>query len=606
MSKSQRSMSVIVSLAVLFVSLLFLAQAPPAQAALSAPTTFTLSTVSASQINASWTAVTGATSYELYRRPASSATYVKVATTTGLTYSSTGLAAGTQYYFKVRAMQSTTPGAYTVEKSAWTKPAAPTGLTAASPSTTQINLAWSAVTGATGYKIYRSVGTSTTYSLLTSVTTLYYHNTGLTSATRYNYRVYAVNTGGTSASAAVTWYTRPVAPATATATKMSNTSIKVDWSAVTGATKYKVYVSKNAAAYVLAATVSAPTVTYTATGLTGGSYVYKVSAVAGSSEGAKSVASNSVTLPTLLPAPTGFTATTYNYQSVNLGWTGVVNAASYRVYYSKTASSDVATYSYFDWASAGTRVIGLDANTTYYFRVAAISGTGVVGTPTGYLAATTSPSPGTPPAPNFDFRSSLYGRCDVSPVNASKYRVNFVRNSSPYYDASLDPTFKFYMGSTQGGMTQQSTADLSQYFFADVNPGQSFWYGFTANYGPYQSPMQVVHVAALNQPGTVTAQQNWDTGYVSMTWGTVPYAASYHVYISKVPLDITASWFANKAVLTAQGYLEYVSIPGMTGSTSGCTLAGAPQGLQIYFIVVPTDASGVEGWWCRYAITTVL
>lgn len=82
-----------------------------------------------------------------------------------------------------------------------TIPSSPTGLTATAVSSTQINLSWTASTGATGYNIlrgplsgpYTQVGTSTSTS---------FSDTGLTSGTTYNYVVQATNCAGTSSNSA--------------------------------------------------------------------------------------------------------------------------------------------------------------------------------------------------------------------------------------------------------------------------------------------------------------------------------------------------------------------------------------------------------------------
>lgn len=94
-----------------------------------------------------------------------------------------------------------------------TPPAAPSGVTATAVSTSQINLSWTASSGATSYTVLRSTSTNGTYSSVgtTSGTTL--TNTGLAAATSYFYRVTATNAGGTSG-----------VSNTASATTQSNTS----------------------------------------------------------------------------------------------------------------------------------------------------------------------------------------------------------------------------------------------------------------------------------------------------------------------------------------------------------------------------------------------
>jgi hypothetical protein len=69
-----------------------------------ATATLTLTPVSPTQINAAWTVVTGATGYILERSTASNFSSVTtVYSGTGLSFNDTGLTAGTQYYYRVKA-----------------------------------------------------------------------------------------------------------------------------------------------------------------------------------------------------------------------------------------------------------------------------------------------------------------------------------------------------------------------------------------------------------------------------------------------------------------------------------------------------------------------
>jgi chitodextrinase len=80
-----------------------------------------------------------------------------------------------------------------------TAPPVPTGLSATTASSSQINLSWTASTDAAGsanelvsgtkdYKVYRSTD-GVTYSLRTTVTTVSYSDTGLAASTQYFYKV---------------------------------------------------------------------------------------------------------------------------------------------------------------------------------------------------------------------------------------------------------------------------------------------------------------------------------------------------------------------------------------------------------------------------------
>ena len=87
-----------------------------------------------------------------------------------------------------------------------TVPGSPTGLTATSISTSQINLSWTAPannggSAITGYMIERSTDSGTTWSVIqsnTGSTSTTYSDTGLSSSTTYTYRVSAINGIGSS------------------------------------------------------------------------------------------------------------------------------------------------------------------------------------------------------------------------------------------------------------------------------------------------------------------------------------------------------------------------------------------------------------------------
>lgn len=88
--------------------------------------------------------------------------------------------------------------AFAKPKGAVAPPAAPTGLTATNITSTDVSLSWSSVTGASGYKIFRSTAYDSNYTLISTVYTTSYKNINLTPNTSYWYYVKAYNTSGTS------------------------------------------------------------------------------------------------------------------------------------------------------------------------------------------------------------------------------------------------------------------------------------------------------------------------------------------------------------------------------------------------------------------------
>jgi len=155
----------------------------------------------------SWGAVSGATKYTVaYRESAGGTT--KFVSVTGTAHTLTGLAAGKEHWFKVRAENAIGASAYTnatyfTTGSGTAVPAVPSGVKATA-SGTSVAVSWTAVAGATKYTVAYapSAGGTTKYVTATSPSQSV---TGLTAGTKYWFKVRAENATGESAySTAVT------------------------------------------------------------------------------------------------------------------------------------------------------------------------------------------------------------------------------------------------------------------------------------------------------------------------------------------------------------------------------------------------------------------
>lgn len=177
------------------------------QASPSAPTGLTASTASSSQINLSWTDnANNEDGFRIERRTGLVGTYSEVGTVSAnvTSYQSTGLTAGTQYYYRVRAYNGIGNSLYSNEANATTNQAAPTApanLQTTSVSGTQINLSWNDnSSNEDGFKIERKTGSSGTYAEIATVNSNVstYQSVGLEPLTIYYFRVRAYNSGGNS------------------------------------------------------------------------------------------------------------------------------------------------------------------------------------------------------------------------------------------------------------------------------------------------------------------------------------------------------------------------------------------------------------------------
>lgn len=162
-------------------------------------TGLSVSNTTVKQVDLTWSAVSGAKKYKIYRSLSAEGPFKYVGTSNTTVYYNKGLKAATTYYYCVSAVNTKGEGTKSGIVTATTKgnvPIAVSGLKVSGSGTDAADLTWRAVSGADSYNIYRSVGTAGNFTSLGTSTTAAYHDEGLKVNTKYYYRVSAVNVNG--------------------------------------------------------------------------------------------------------------------------------------------------------------------------------------------------------------------------------------------------------------------------------------------------------------------------------------------------------------------------------------------------------------------------
>ena len=311
-----------------------------AKAAIPAAPRVTIGNSSASgKPKLTWAAVDGAAKYEIYRSTQQSTGFTLLGTTTSTNYVNTGAAVGKTYYYKVRALNvDGAAGAYSSTVSGAAKAVAP-----AAPTVTMVysdsgkpKLTWSAVSGATSYRVYRSESRGTGYSLLGTTTSTSYVNTGAAVGKTYYYRVKAVNSAGTSAYSNIVSGTArtpaPAAPVLKGGTSSASGKPQLTWAAVNGAAKYDVYRS-NSADGTFSKVGSTDKTTYVNTGAVQGvTYFYKIRAVGASgASGFSNTVAIHVAGVVKAPAVVVLSGIKADAAGITVTWKATANADTYNV-----------------------------------------------------------------------------------------------------------------------------------------------------------------------------------------------------------------------------------------------------------------------------------
>ncbi len=667
----------------------------------SAPTGLTATAASSSVISLSWTAVNPPANcaisfYNVYRSTTSgftpSSTTLVASGVTTASYSDTGVAGSTTYYYKVEAVDGDGSSAASTQATATTPatpvcttvPSAPTGLTATASSFSVIGLSWTAVTPPTNctissYSVYGGTTANPTTLIASGLTGTTYSNTGLAASTTYYYVVKAVDGDGTSAASAQATATTPAALSgtlivsiNAGGTAASNSgggdnSFVADEDFTGGG----IYSVTNTITIPASVTNAAPaavyqsarqgTVTYTIPGLTAGtSYTVRLHfaelyfPVAGDREfdvaingttvltnfdiyatakanytavveqftttanssgqiviaftngaidqpmiNGLEVLGSSTSCSTVPSAPTGLTATASSSSAIGLSWSAVTPPAncsisSYNVYASTTSGFTPSSSNLIaNTASISYSNTGLAASTTYYYVVEAVDADGTSAA-SAQATATTSAAPSCTSVPPT-------GPTGLTATASSSSDISLSWTAAPANPPCTITSYSVYRSTVNGFTPSPSTLDasgLTTTTYSDTGLAASTTYYYLVealdSYGASAASGQATATTPAGSTGTSIVSINaggpaesnssgGDNSFVAdedYSTGGTTYSVTNTITI---PASVTNAAPAAVYQSARQGTVTY-TIPDLT--------AGASYTVRLHFAELYFSAAG--------------
>jgi len=492
---------------ILYLTILFIFF--PAFSSYAQPTASAASSVTANSFTANWSSVSGAISYRLDVSASSTfASFISGynnVSVSGTSKSVTGLSANTVYYYRVRAVKvlgGTTGNSNVISVSTLLNK--PIFSVSTNISSTSVTINWSAVAAATSYQL--DVSTSSSFNYFVGVYNNYAVNgtsisvTGLNPSTIYFVRVRAINSSNTSAnSSTLTIETAPYPPMVYSATEITNNSFKCNWSKITEANGYYIDVSLNSSFDSF---------------LPGYNNVFVEQTVLIPEEGEPIDPNAPIPIdPHNIPDPS-FTVT------------------------------------------------GLNAGTTYYYRVRASGGGGTSSNSSTVEVITASNPPSAISSSNITSTSFTVAWSPV--VGASSYAI----------DVSTSNNFYNYVSGYSNAAVQGTSTVVS-----GLTPGYTYYYRVRAVNGSGASANSTT-LSVLTIPSSPTAKEATEITKNTFiaSWNSKIGASSYRLDVSAQP-DFSSF---------VEGYTD-LSVSGLSRNVSGLTAA-----TPYYYRVRAVNASGVS------------
>ena len=320
------------------------------------------------KIKLSWTSVSGAEKYKVFRATEKTGPYKLIKTTEATTLTNTSAEGGKTYYYYVMAVDSNgiiSRGGNTVKRTC--DCAQPVITVTNNAATGKPRITWAKVEGAEKYAVYRATAKDGTYTRLGYTTGTAFNNTGAEVGKTYYYKVRAIssNSGANSIYSSAKSRTCDLPRPSITLSNNPKTGkINITWEAIPGAVKYSIYRSKDNSSWTKLGSTTGTSFTNTSTEA-GHTYYYKVFAVA-SNSAANSAYSTVKSRTCDLPRPSITLSNDAKTGKIKISWESIPGAVTYSVYRSTDNSS---------WTKLGSTTgtsftnTSAEAGHTYYYKV---------------------------------------------------------------------------------------------------------------------------------------------------------------------------------------------------------------------------------------------
>ena len=496
-----------------------------------------------SGIRVSWKKVTGASGYRIYRKTAGSG-WTRITDLSGgsvTSYTDTNVKNNTDYTYTVKALKGSFSSYYSTTGISCHYLTPPT-ISSASNTSTGITLQWNAITGATGYQLYRKTGSGSWAKIatITDGSASYTDSSGLSSGTEYTYTVRAQNSKGLSHYLAGRSVTKLDIPELSSAV-CSNGAVHVSWQKVAGASAYRVYRKTAGSGWTRIADLTGGSVTsYDDTNVKDNTtYTYTVKAIKGSSSSYYST----VGISCLYLAPPTISSLANAQDGITLHWNAVPNAVSYHIYRKSGSSSWIRIASVSGSSTSYTDTSDLASGTkyTYTLRVQCDSST------SSYLSGTSILYLGTPSLTSAVCQNGSIRVTWEKVAGASGYRI---------YRKAANASGWTRIADLSGG-------SVTSYDDTGVKNNTSYTYTVKAINGSSGSYYSTTGISRLYlTPPAISSISKTSSGIV-LHWKPIEGATGYQIYRK----TDTTSWVRVDTVSNVTSYTDSSSLTSGTKYT---------------------------------------